>query len=1294
MVECSAGEVLARDFLKLEALKQQLEAKQWQSLEEIQSRHQMQSQRRTASVSVLDRQLRREAKQREHTQERNLVIRQQASLLGAGGTTSHEAVSRIRDSRERFAMEVERMSSHWNHQIAEQLRREIDMAKQDTLHCQARQNETLEAAIAQEALLAELQVEKRRAQEERTKMYQEVQEKQLRLRQRLLEERAAADQRVEVLNGKMQPQMTPGSTDGMQRVGDGCAPSAASFSLAPEPCGQPAQVPVASRAAQPPVNTRGCYVPAEGTRQFEVYRQLRCNEMEMQADLRLLEDRRVLRCLRCGSVGPVPGPINGLCECCGYALDVTTVPPLTALGSVLRPDPIPHQWGTALPAKAFNMSTRPPVVVQGPVLPAATELRRPDEPQPFAGAVATARRSSLADTVAMAESTGLQTKPREVITQAPASLEQTTLEQERAAQFMQLMQASRDTVASGKPLVWPGRPEDLPEAANFEQPPMQPHTDMASFQTLDTSTTPKVSKGETPSFSSDILGSLGVLDTPLGPAFSLDGPSLARTQLPSTAEMPSKLDPLSPQLLLDSPRHNGPSQPHIALQPLKTQAHGDQQPTASNPCLRSGGMSDWYASSNSSSSPTQKPGPSPAPHPLSGLKTPPDSVDLSFAGSVPPSPHAEGGEMDCSGERPKTGEDEKIPLSEVSRQVDANKHPGVPVSGPVEQRLSPRTATVKPPSKEPGVPVPGPEEQRLSPREAAKPSASKEPVVPVPMPDEKHLSPRKEGVHIGLGGAAGTPSSAFPCPDLRSVGIPENLAKSSLMSPGELLLDSSLKDSEKEKLDSSGEVDLDAMIPLSARDKQKQLSPSAAEQLAEAPKPGMLPPSETLPKDIVSQPQAPSPASTVASAAAKGTAASSSVAVGVPISSGTAKKQASTDERAMEGSSDALAMSTSANSFFTFADAGSPSLGRNSSQSCSSPLASRQAAAAAAASPRKAVEEPPAATSPRQTIEEPPAAASPRTPVEEPPAAASPRKAIEEPPAAASPKKAIEEPPAESTAEATARERRKKAEAAELAEILGMAEEENSPAGVSPPPAAEEAPPALSLRPDPALQAERAKAAELAEIMGSDDSDEDLPLFLQQRSRSPAAPKAAPKAAAGSTALDKTPPPSAQSPAPATPPPLDTVPAGAPVGLRLGATSANKQVLSDLGLDESGDSDDQLKESQGPASSEGGSSGASPAKAFPKRSNPLSRGRGRGSGSILAGASSDPFIGPGGGGPGLSALGEGGGLAKAMALSRGGGGRSSLAGLRPKAKAAGSRPSSGSLSSLLQIDWSQAEDFK
>eukprot|EP00931_Biecheleriopsis_adriatica_P071895 TRINITY_DN4586_c0_g1_i2.p1 TRINITY_DN4586_c0_g1~~TRINITY_DN4586_c0_g1_i2.p1 ORF type:complete len:204 (+),score=50.41 TRINITY_DN4586_c0_g1_i2:132-743(+) len=202
MVECSAGEVLARDFLKLEALKQQLEAKQWQSLEEIQSRHQMQSQRRTASVSVLDRQLRREAKQREHTQERNLVIRQQASLLGAGGTTSHEAVSRIRDSRERFAMEVERMSSHWNHQIAEQLRREIDMAKQDTLHCQARQNETLEAAIAQEALLAELQVEKRRAQEERTKMYQEVQEKQLRLRQRLLEERAAADQRVEVLNGK------------------------------------------------------------------------------------------------------------------------------------------------------------------------------------------------------------------------------------------------------------------------------------------------------------------------------------------------------------------------------------------------------------------------------------------------------------------------------------------------------------------------------------------------------------------------------------------------------------------------------------------------------------------------------------------------------------------------------------------------------------------------------------------------------------------------------------------------------------------------------------------------------------------------------------------------------------------------------------------------------------------------------------------------------------------------------------------------------------------------------------
>eukprot|EP00434_Breviolum_minutum_P027692 symbB.v1.2.024493.t1/scaffold2325.1/size82289/5 len=114
MVALPAGEALARDFLKLEARKSELEEQRWRFVEEMQNRHTVQEQRRVASLSE---------KQHCLLKERNSIIRQQAAALCNPRTT--EVQQRIRTFRERFALDAERQSMDWNRHIETQIREEL-----------------------------------------------------------------------------------------------------------------------------------------------------------------------------------------------------------------------------------------------------------------------------------------------------------------------------------------------------------------------------------------------------------------------------------------------------------------------------------------------------------------------------------------------------------------------------------------------------------------------------------------------------------------------------------------------------------------------------------------------------------------------------------------------------------------------------------------------------------------------------------------------------------------------------------------------------------------------------------------------------------------------------------------------------------------------------------------------------------------------------------------------------------------------------------------------------------------
>eukprot|EP00439_Symbiodinium_sp_Y106_P043689 s2197_g5.t1 len=200
-------------------------------------------------------------------------------------------------------------------------------------------------ALTQERLLVDLLEAEFLAQKEREKLYEEVEEQQKRLRQRLHEERHALDERLQAFTTRP-PTVAPGAA--------GSAPSAASAfvaAAAPPPSAAAAGATTSPSARQgvaeaPVTASKACgraasndaagFVPKAGTRHFEVYQQLRRNEMEMQADLRLLEDRQVIHCLHCGSTRAPPGSPSGRCDVCGHFVELLQLPPQIARGPALR----------------------------------------------------------------------------------------------------------------------------------------------------------------------------------------------------------------------------------------------------------------------------------------------------------------------------------------------------------------------------------------------------------------------------------------------------------------------------------------------------------------------------------------------------------------------------------------------------------------------------------------------------------------------------------------------------------------------------------------------------------------------------------------------------------------------------------------------------------------------------------------------------------------------------------------------------------------------------------------------
>jgi len=493
--------------------------------------------------------------------------------------------------------------------------------------------------------------------------------------------------------------------------------------------------------------------------------------------------------------------------------------------------------------------------------------------------------------------------------------------------------------------------------------------------------------------------------------------------------------------------------------------------------------------------------------------------------------------------------------------------------------------------------------------------------------------------------------------------------KSAAMSPGELLLDSTLRLSENDKLDSSGELDLDAWIPRSARDRtssfrhmattppapipdEQAASPYLKQQDATSEANTSQTPSLVLLNAGGVPEEMPTSISTVAEnresvvfPAAAGTTScdihdAPLVAQALPhpvavasqpdvtkaaiapatlemvsqpdvtkaaIAPATLETELKKPTLTEERALEA-SMSVSANSFFTFGE-GSPSLGRNSMASNSQ------------GSPKNAAQK----------------------------------------------KETLGADAVHAQAE--------KAMPTELAENLGSDDDASSSLSTGLTKVTEERQEAGTVANE--KKAKDQEAAELAEILGLDDSNEDtLPMFPTSRASAQTTGKVNVNSL-NSLAEAKTPPSSATMPATSTPPP----PGSSSSKQTAGSQSSQKaQLAHDLGL-ESDDSDDELKGSAD-AGSDAGSLAASPGS---KRGNPLA-GRGRGRGGLWQ---SDSFIGPGGIGglPGSKGI----GLAKSLALSK----NSSRPGLSmlPKAKGA-AKPGSGSMSLLGgPIDWSQAEGW-
>mmetsp|Transcript_62787 Transcript_62787/g.99560 ORF Transcript_62787/g.99560 Transcript_62787/m.99560 type:complete len:1106 (-) Transcript_62787:108-3425(-) len=307
------GEVLARDFLKLEARKQQIEVLTWRSVEEMRCRHTVETVQRAASLSVLDRRFKQEEGERLRTLERNQLIREQACLyqrqVGAQvkirsepGSVRSEAMEKIRDSRDAFAVQVEKMSVEWHKAIEDQVKSEIKKARDDTSHCLLRQNELLQAAHRQEQLLEELFAERERMQEARSELYavdKQLAEKNQALRDRLEQKRDVTERSVIASLGIVQgkDESVEKSRSVIEQPGVAPVPMSRTLAEAPErSISDPRSAAVLSdrtnrepRLAAAMQAEAKPYVPRKGTRQFEVYQRLKAYEMEMASDLRLLE---------------------------------------------------------------------------------------------------------------------------------------------------------------------------------------------------------------------------------------------------------------------------------------------------------------------------------------------------------------------------------------------------------------------------------------------------------------------------------------------------------------------------------------------------------------------------------------------------------------------------------------------------------------------------------------------------------------------------------------------------------------------------------------------------------------------------------------------------------------------------------------------------------------------------------------------------------------------------------------------------------------------------------------------
>lgn len=306
---------MARDFLKLEARKQQIEVATWRSVEDMRCRRTVESVQRAASLTHLDRRFQIEEGERARTLERNQLIRDQASLyqrqvgaqvkLGSEpGSVRSNAMEKIRDSREQFAGQVERMSGEWHKAIEDQMKQDIKKARDDASHCLLRQNEMLHAARRQEQLLEELFAERQRMQEERSKLYaldKEMADRNQALRDRLEQEREENERsvidglgvahkkedRVEKNRSVIEQPLAPASSAPSRRMKEEGA--SMEYNNEPRPVA-PRPVAVMETEAKP-------YVPRKGTRQFEVYQRLKNYEMEMISDLRLLEGMPTLSSL-------------------------------------------------------------------------------------------------------------------------------------------------------------------------------------------------------------------------------------------------------------------------------------------------------------------------------------------------------------------------------------------------------------------------------------------------------------------------------------------------------------------------------------------------------------------------------------------------------------------------------------------------------------------------------------------------------------------------------------------------------------------------------------------------------------------------------------------------------------------------------------------------------------------------------------------------------------------------------------------------------------------------------------